>query len=225
MHFYHFFELFKMTNYLNACIITLVVSNFFLLGSSRLRALIRVAAFQGLVLGLFPFVTQAETFSPHTVIIGAGGMLLKGVVIPLLLFGALRDVDAYREEKPLVGYTMSTILGVAITGLAFWIGAAIPGSSFFPHPSLVALSIAMGASGLLLIMGRTDALTQVIGYLVLENGTYVFAISLSARQSMLVEMGVLLDLLVGVFIMCIVLYHINRAFDSISTQELEVLKE
>jgi hydrogenase-4 component E len=83
----------------------------------------------------------------------------------------------------------------------------------------------MAAVGLFLIIARTLALTQIIGYLVLENAIYAFGISLSATQSFLVETGALLDLLVGVFIMGVVIYHINREFDSIDTETLEALKE
>jgi hydrogenase-4 component E len=214
-----------MKNPLNALVIILVVSNFYLLSSSRLRALIRMAAVQGLVLGLMPFLTQVHDFSVHTVIIGAGGLLLKGLVIPLLLFRALRGVEEYRDRRPYVSYTLSIIAGIAITAIAFWIGSLVPQSGAFPHPSVISLSISMAATGLFLIVARTEALTQIIGYLVLENAIYGFGISLSSTQSIIVEMGVLLDLLVGVFIMGVVLTHINRAFDSINTDMLEELKE
>jgi hydrogenase-4 component E len=212
-------------NPISVFIIILVVSNFYLLSSSRLRVLIRIAAFQGLVLGVFPFITQFGHFSQHTLIIGIGGMLIKGIGIPLLLFRALRGVEVYREEKPYVGYTLSIAVGIGITALAFWVGSMIPQSGFFPYPPVVSLAIGMAAVGLFLIVSRTEAVTQVIGYLVLENAIYCFGISLSTEQSMLVEMGVLLDLLTGVFIMGVVIYHINREFDSINTEELEVLKE
>jgi hydrogenase-4 component E len=210
---------------LGGLIIVLAVSNLYLLSSSRLRALIRTAALQGLLLGLFPFITQAHEFSTHTVIIGVGGIVLKGFVIPLLLFRALRGVEVYRENRPYIGYTMSIIIGIAITALSFWISSMIPKSAFFPHPTLIALSMSMAATGLFLIVARTEALTQIIGYLVLENAIYGFGISLSATQSLLVEMGALLDLLVGIFIMGVVIYHINREFDSINTDSLETLKE
>lgn len=214
-----------MNEYLNGCIIILVVSCFYLLTSSRLRALIRTAAFQGIVLGMIPFIIQAGQFSRHTLIIGAGGLLLKGFIIPILLFRALRGVEIYREERPYIGYTLSIGFGIIIMLAAFWIGGSIPRSVFFPHPELVSLSIGMASTGLFLIVARTEALTQIIGYLVLENAIFSFGISLSTQQSLIVEMGVLLDLLVGIFVMGVVIYHINREFDSINTEELEVLKE
>jgi hydrogenase-4 component E len=94
----------------------------------------------------------------------------------------------------------------------------------FPSPSLIALSIAMAFVGLFLIVARKKAITQIIGYLVLENACYVFGVSLSAVQSILVELGVLLDVLVAVFIMGVVIHHINREFDSISTDSLKELR-
>jgi hydrogenase-4 component E len=90
---------------------------------------------------------------------------------------------------------------------------------------MVSLALCISLTGLFLIVSRTQAITQVIGYLVLENGIFAFGISLPMTQSLLVEMGVLLDLLVCVFIMGIVLYHINREFYSISTGSLESLKK
>jgi hydrogenase-4 component E len=210
---------------LTALVIVLVVSNFYILSTSRLGALIRVAAFQGLVLGLLPFITQAQHFSQHTLILGIGGMALKGLIIPALLFRALRGVEAYREDKPLIGYTGSIALGILFAASSFWVGSAIPPSGLFPFPIMVSLAIFMAASGLFLIIARSQVLSQVVGYLILENSIFVFGISLSAEQSFLVEMGALLDLLVGVIIMGIVIYHINREFDSISTEELEALKE
>jgi len=214
-----------MKSPLNALVIIIVVSNFYLLSSSRLRALIRMAAVQGLILGLLPFFTQVRDFSGHTVVIGAGGLILKGLVIPLLLFRALRGVEEYRERKPHVGYTLSIIAGIGITTIAFWIGGMVPQSSVFPHPSVISLAISMAATGLFLIIARTEALTQIIGYLVLENAIYGFGVSLPSAQSLIVEMGVLLDLLVGIFIMGVVIAHINREFDSINTDMLEELKE
>jgi len=214
-----------MKNQMYFLIIIMVVSNFYLLSSSRLRALIRIAAVQGMFLGFFPFITQASHFSQHTLIIGIGAIALKGIVIPLLLFRALRGVDAYREEKPYVGYTVSILIGIVIVSVAFWVGSLITPSAFFPFPTLISLAMSLAAVGFFLIVARKKALTQVIGYLVLENAIYCFGISLSVEQSILVEMGVLLDLLVGIFIMGVVIYHINREFDSINTESLEELKE
>ena len=68
-------------------------------------------------------------------------------------------------------------------------------------------------------------MTQVIGYLVLENGIYLFGLMLLHEMPILVELGILLDVFVGVFVMAIVVYHIRREFDHIDTHVLAQLKE
>jgi len=78
---------------------------------------------------------------------------------------------------------------------------------------------------LLKIKTRLKALTQVVGYLMLENGIYLFGLTQARRVPFLVEVGVLLDVFVGVFIMGIVVFHINREFDSISAGHLTTLRE
>jgi hydrogenase-4 component E len=90
---------------------------------------------------------------------------------------------------------------------------------------LIPAAMAMALCGLFLIIARRQALTQVIGYLVFENGIYLFGLAISAKNPLLVELGVLLDVFVGVFVMGIVIYHINREFDSISVEDLRMLKE
>jgi len=87
----------------------------------------------------------------------------------------------------------------------------------------VALSTVM--VGLTVLTTRSKALTQVVGYLILENGIYVFGLSQAERVPFLVEVGVLLDVFAGVFIMGIVVFHINREFDSIDSARLTELKD
>jgi hydrogenase-4 component E len=214
-----------MKNPLHLLIIILVISNFYLLATSRLRALVRCAGLQGFVLGAFPFVMHAGYFSVHTVILSVLSIGIKGVAIPLLLLRALRGVTAEREVAPRIGYTISIALCICMTALSFWVGRLIGTQSFFPSGAMLSLALCMGLCGLFLITTRSQAITQVIGYLVLENGIYVFGISLPVTQSLLVEMGVLLDMLVGVFIMGIVILRINQEFDTISTQSLQALKQ
>lgn len=214
-----------MTSPQHLLISIMIITNLFLVGTGRIRSPILITAVQGIILGLFPYLLNTGEFSVHTIILSSLGIIVKGIAIPLLLYRALRDVAVDRELKPFVDYTLSITIGIVITGCSFWIGKLIAQSSFFPSQSMVSLALCIGLTGLFLIVSRKQAITQVIGYLVLENGIFAFGISLPITQSLLVEMGVLLDLLVCVFIMGIVLYHINREFYSISTESLESLKK
>lgn len=214
-----------ITNPQHILISLLILTNLFMVSTSRMRAPISVVAAQGILLGLFPYFLHWGTFSAHTVILSVLGFAIKGIAIPALLFRAVRGVAAERETKPYVGYTLSIALCIILTGLCFWAGRLVHSSPLFPLPSMISLALCISLTGIFLIVTRTQALTQIIGYLVLENGIFTFGISLPVGLSVLVEMGVLLDLLVGVFIMGVVLYHINREFDSISTTSLETLKQ
>jgi hydrogenase-4 component E len=89
----------------------------------------------------------------------------------------------------------------------------------------VAASFATVLTGFLLLTTRLKAITQVLGYLVLENGIYIFGLLLLESTPVLVEFGVLLDLFVAIFVMGIIIHHISREFTSISTDRLSALKD
>jgi hydrogenase-4 component E len=89
----------------------------------------------------------------------------------------------------------------------------------------VPASLATVLTGFLLLVTRRKAITQVVGYLVLENGIFIMGLTLVEAMPLLVEVGVLLDLLVGVFVMGIILNHIHREFSSLDTARLSSLKE
>ena len=86
-------------------------------------------------------------------------------------------------------------------------------------------AIATVVTGFILLVGRTKAISQVCGYLILENGIYLFGLLLIHATPLLVEAGVLLDLTVGVFVIGIIVDRIQRAFDSLDTRKLTVLRE
>ncbi len=213
------------TNPINTLIVLSVIITLFMLTTSRILVLVRSAAILGVLLGLFPFFIHHGAFSIHTIVLSSLGIIVKGVVIPMLLFRAIRSATNFRETRPHVGFSLSIVCGILITLISFGIGSKIPPSLFLPSETMISLSICITMCGLFLIMARSTALAQVIGYLVLENGIFTFGVSLPTTQSLLVELGILLDLLVGVFVMGIVIHQIHREFDSISTDALEALRE
>ena len=92
-------------------------------------------------------------------------------------------------------------------------------------PKVNGSSIATVLTGFILLITRFKALTQVMGYLVLENGIYIFGMLLVEAMPLVVEMGVLLDLFVAIFVICIIVNRINQAFSSLDTRRLASLKE
>jgi hydrogenase-4 component E len=211
--------------WLDTLIVLVVFSNLKLLGSSRLGSSIRTVAVQGILLGLLPLLAHGDELDGRLVLIMAAGVGLKGVVFPWLLLRTLRAARVRREVEPFVGYTASLMLGVLMLGVALWIGTRLPVPGQVVSPLLVPVALATLFVGLFLIVSRKKAISQVLGYLVFENGIYAFGVGAAYEAPLLVELGVLLDVFVAVFVMGIAIFHINREFDSIDTTGLESLKD
>jgi hydrogenase-4 component E len=204
-------------------LLLVVLTDFWVLGTSRLSSTIRATAIQGVLLAALP-IAFATHPSIHTFALAAGTLLVKSIVLPYYLSRAIREAAVRREIEPLIGFTASMISGAVAVVLAFSIAPrlALPElRSELLAP--VALSTVM--IGLIVLTTRRKAITQVVGYLLLENGIYTFGLSQAQRVPFLIELGVLLDVFAGVFIMGIVVFHINREFDSLDSARLTELKD
>jgi hydrogenase-4 component E len=205
-------------------LVLVVLTNLKLLASSELGASIRVVAAQGVMLGLLPVLAHVHDLSLHFAVMAVGTVALKGVVFPWLLFRALREAEITREVEPYVGYITSILIGLAALAASFWLGGRLPVSTVEPTSLLVPSALFSILAGLFLIVARKRAVNQVLGFLVLENGIYTFGVGIVAETPFLVELGVLLDAFVAVFVMGIAVYHINREFDHIEVNRLDRLK-
>lgn len=203
-------------------LIALLLTNFFILGTANLRAAIRGMAIQGLLLGALPLFVESHP-TPRLVALVFATAAIKGFVIPGLLLKALRDVHIRHEVEPYLGFVATLFLCAIGTALALLLADHLPLAAADRAGLFVPASLATLFAGFLGLTTRRKAISQVTGYLVLENGIYVFGLLL--YQSMVVEVGVLLDLLVGIFIMGIVLNHIQREFSSLDTERLSRLRE
>jgi hydrogenase-4 component E len=209
-----------------AVIALLVITDLLLLGSSRLRSCITVAALQGAVVSLLPVLLHGDEGWVRAWSLTVGSMLLKGGVFPWLLRRVLRESGVRREVEPFVGHTLSVLVGVAALAFAVWVDArlALPASATGHAPLLIPAGLATLLVGLFLIVSRRTAVTQVLGYLVVENGIYAVGVALVGGVPLLVELGVLMDIFVAVFIMSIAAYHISREFDHIDVDQLDRLR-
>jgi hydrogenase-4 component E len=205
-------------------LVFVMLLNFVILGSSRMRSCIRAAAVQGVLLSLLPLVIQRHE-GWHAVAIAIGAALLKGLLIPALLTKAMRDVQIRHEVEPYVGFLPSVLLCAGATALAILFAGRLPLAPEHAESLLVPASFATFLSGFLVLTSRRKAITQVVGYLVLENGIFVFGLLLLDAMPFMVEIGALLDLFVGIFVMGIVINHIRREFSSLDTERLADLRE
>jgi hydrogenase-4 component E len=206
-------------------LVALVITDLWLLGSSRMAACIRTASAQGLLLGVLTVIVQEDPLAPHVLLVASMSTVLKAVVFPRLLGWALREAEVRREVEPIVGFTTSILLGVAALAVSLWLGSRLPLPVPVASDLVVPVALFTSLCGLLLILTRRKALSQVLGYLVLENGIYAFGVALALREPLVVELGVLLDVFVAVFVMGITIFQINRGFDHIDTDRLDELKD
>jgi len=213
-----------MTGAVNLLIGLAMGLNLLALASSRLPSVIRTVAVQGVALGLMPLLLEPRP-DWMVVAVALATIAVKGFVIPALLGRAMRAANIDREMQPFIGFVPSLLLGAGGTI------AGVAGARLLPllpeHAGtlLVPGALASLFTGFVLLVGRVKAISQVCGYLILENGIYLFGLLLIRSTPLLVESGILLDLTVGVFVIGIIVDRIQRAFDSLDTRKLTALHE
>lgn len=204
-------------------LVLVMLINLVMMGSSRLIFSIRAVAIQGVIIGILPALIHP--FSGHLAAITCGTILAKGFLIPYLIINAVQKAQIRREVEPFLGYVPTLLIGAVFTAIAFVFAEKLPLAPEHKDLLFVPASIATLLTGFLVLTTRRKAISQVIGYLVMENGIFVFGLLLSEAMPVMVEAGALLDLLVGIFVMGIVINHISREFSSIDTSRLRTLKE
>lgn len=201
-----------------------LLSVLFSFGSSRLPTLIKILAFQGVVVSLVPL------FLGHNMTTGGVAftlvtLVIRGIGIPLWIYLAIKKVAIRREVEPIIGFNASLLIGLVL------IVAAIVVSPKFNLPQannsvlLLPAAITLLVAGMFLLMARRNAIAMVLGYIMMENGIYLVGTSFSMRTHHIVEFGILLDVLAGVMIMAIILQNIKQTFDDVDTALLRTLKE
>lgn len=214
-----------MKLFIDAVIVLLILTNLRLIASSRIASCIYVVAFQGVLLGVLPLMVGTDHLTIRACMLSGVTILLKGAIFPWLLLRALHAANIRREMEPLVDYTTSLLIGAVLLALAMWLGGRLPLPIPAESPLIVPLAMFNIMVGLFAIVSRRKALTQVLGYLVMENGIYAFGLAFALNEHLLVELGILLDAFMAVFVMGITIFHISREFDHMDTDRLSVLKD
>lgn len=199
-----------------------------LLATSRLQSCVRSVALQGIVLSILPIVFQARSpggIGLHVALIALGTLLLKGLVIPWLVVRTMHEANVRREVEPWVSLHVSILIAAGLVGLSFWLSTVLVMPIPAPSPLLVPAAFSTLLLGFLVVVSRKKAITQVIGYLALENGVFLFGQCLLQETPLVVELGLLLDLFVGVFVFGIAIHHIQREFENVDTDEMTTLRD
>src|SRR5512135_3074082 len=192
---------------------------------TSLEGQVRVFALQSWVLASLSVLIAFYSGSVELFGVGIALVVVKGVIIPRVLNRAVAKIGLARVAAPSLGAVPALIICGALTIVAFYVMAPIAASNLLPTAAAIPLAFAGALIGFLIMVNRRRAITQILGFLMLEKGIFLLALLATYGVPFIVEMGVFLDVLVAVLIMEVFLYRIKDNFDSIDVGELGKLKE
>ncbi|HEX8961820.1 MAG TPA: formate hydrogenlyase [Rhodocyclaceae bacterium] len=198
---------------------------FAMLGQRRVLPLINLFGYQGAVLALSTAVV-AYTTNQHHLFWSAGlTLLLKAMVLPWILHRLVRQLHVKFDVESLIAIPTTMLVGVGLVIIAF--NVALPISQLSNTITRGTLGIALAAVMLsfLMMITRTKAIPQVVGFLAMENGLFLAATSATYGMPMVVELGIALDVLVGAIILGVFFFQIREQFDSLDIRNMEKLKD
>ncbi len=204
-----------------------LVADLALAGASRLKYAISLVALQGWLVGLMPLLGWQWSLEGcpemRIWIIALVNSLVKGVSLPMLLSYAVRKARTRREVEPIVSFQISRIIVFLMAAGGFAVAHFLDIQNTSASSFVIPVAFTTMGTGCLLISARKKAITQVLGFLVLENGISLFGSQLLIEYSLVVELGILLDVFALVFILGIAIFQINRTFASTDTDKLNHL--
>ena len=201
-----------------------LLSILFAFGTGRVPGLVKLIAFQGIVVSVVPFFISTDMGS-GSIVFTFATLLIRGMVIPLSIYLAIRKVAIRREVQPILGYNASILFGLILIVAATYISRQLNIPTISHYLLVVPTAIALLVTGMFLLIARRNAIAMVIGYIMMENGIYLVGATFSVRARHIVEFGILLDVLAGVMIMAIIFQNIKKTFDDVDTALLRTLKE
>ncbi len=203
----------------------LLLISFAMLASRRTQQLITLFAWQGAM--LFVSTCLVAYSSGLTEMYYSAGLtlLLKVIALPWILHRLIHRLGAQWDSEQLVNVPTTMMAGLALVIFAFGLAQPITSMATTITRHTLGIALAVILLAFLMMITRRKAVTQVIGFLAMENGLFFAATSATYGMPMVIELGIALDLLVGVFILGIFFFQIREQFDSLDLSNLESLKE
>jgi hydrogenase-4 component E len=215
-----------MTTCADSLLGILLVMDMVIVTSSHVATCIRATAISGVALAVLPVVLWGQHGQlVHVATVSVTALFIKAIAIPWMLHRVLRSAHVRRETALNVSQHAAVLLGTALAALAFYLARVLVLPKAMPSTLLVPVALTTILHGLFVLISRRLAITQVIGYLTLENGVFVFGQTLVSDMPFAVELGMLLDVLGGVFVMGVAIRQISREFYHVDTSELSSLKD
>jgi len=202
-----------------------LLTAFGMLMQRRIYGLVHLFAWQGFFLSLNTAVVGFVVDKHHLYISSALTLGLKVILLPYILHMLIRRLKIHREVEIVVNVPLIMLMGVAIVIFSYHLTAPVRELSTLVTRSTLAVALATVMIGLLMMITRKHAVTQIIGFLAMENGLFFAATSATYGMPLVVELGVALDVLIAAFIFGIFFFHISTTFDSLDVEQMARLKE
>ncbi len=203
----------------------LLVLSFALLTQRRVLSLIQLFTLQGATLVMSTTVMAYFTAQPHLYYSAALTFVLKVVMMPWLLHRLIVRLNVRWDIETLINIPTTMLLGIVLVIFAFNLALPISELSVSIARGTLGIALACVLLSFLMMITRTKAIPQVIGFLAMENALFFAATSATYGMPMVVELGIALDVLVGMIILGVFMFQIREQFDSLDIRHLEKLKE
>jgi hydrogenase-4 component E len=203
----------------------LLLIAFAMLAQRRIRTLIYLFAWQGAVLAANSVVVAYSTGQGHLYYSAVLTLALKVIALPVILLWLIRRLNVQWDVETLINIPLTMLAGIVLVVFAFNLALPITQLAGTITRSTLGIAIAIVLLSFLMMLTRRKAVPQVIGFLAMENGLFFAATSATYGMPMVVELGIALDVLIGVLILGIFFFQVRGAFDSLDLRHMEKLKE
>jgi len=216
----------KVVTMLAAVVLVLQIA---MVGQRWIVTNIRIFAAQSFFLASIAAIIAWFNNAPHIYIAAALTLLVKVILVPILLERLVDRIEIRREIEPILNVPLSVVIAGGLTLVGYLVAEALyrPQQPVAPATlghNMLAVAISLFLIGFFMMINRRKALTQVLALLCLENGLFLAAISLTYGMPLVVEMGVLFDVLVAVMVLGILVYRIRESFESMDVSRLRRLR-
>ena len=214
-----------IVQFINLLAAVLLMVAFAMLSQRRILSLVRLFTLQGATLVVATAVMGYVTQQPHLYFSAGLPLLLKVLLIPYLLHRLINGLNVRWDVEPLLNIPTTMLIGIVIVIFAFNLTLPISSLSTSIARGTLGIALASVLLSFMMMITRAKAIPQVIGFLAMENGLFFAATSATYGMPMVVELGIALDVLVGILILGVFMFQIREQFDSLDIQHLERLKE
>lgn len=210
---------------IHLCAALLLLLSFAMLSQRRILSLVDLYAWQGATLCAATLVVAFTTGKHHLYGSALMTLALKVVLLPLVLHRLIRRLQVQWDTETLIAIPATMLVGLVLVVFSFGLAQPISELASTITRSTLGIAMAVVMLSFLMMITRRKAISQVIGFLAMENGLFFAATSATYGMPMVVELGVALDVLVGVLILGVFFFQIREQFDSLDLHHLERLKE